>query len=39
MVFQKEISIVGHTAKKLQALKFSQNCLSEKALASKKIFF
>jgi hypothetical protein len=33
---KKEISILSHIAKKLQAQQFSQNCLSEKAPASYK---
>ena len=37
-LFQKEYGIVSHTAKKLQARLFLQNCLSEKAPGSKKYF-
>ena len=35
----KKNSILSHIAKKLQARKISQNCLSEKAPGSKKFFF
>ena len=39
MFFQKEISIVGNTAKKLKAGQFSENCFSKKAPGSKSILF
>jgi hypothetical protein len=38
MSFKKRISILSHTGKKLQARKFLQNRLSEKAPGSKKLF-
>ena len=36
MSFKKEISILCHIAKKLQARQFSPNCLSEKVPVSKR---
>ena len=35
MSFKKEMSILCHIAKKLQARQFSPNCLSEKVPVSK----
>ena len=37
--FKKEIRILSHIAKKLQAYTFLQNCLIEKAPGSKKSVF
>ena len=39
MSFKKEISILSQIAKKLQARQFFQNCISEKAPGSKKMFY
>ena len=37
--FKKEINMLSNIAKKFQAQKFSQNCLSEKAYDPKSFFF